>query len=128
MCRLGVKAQVFHLGDYRREALGGSPLPEDYFWLNPTESTILLRDRVMEMCRDDLLRFFNHENGQVGIYDAVNASSKQRHRMKELFCQNGIQTVFIESFCDNLEIIEQNVRSVKISSPDVTPTPLLSVN
>ena len=38
---------------------------------------------------------------------------------KTLMEEHDIQTIFIESMCDNLEIIEQNVRSVKISSPDV---------
>lgn len=31
-----------------------------------------------------------------------------------------IQTLFIESACDDERIIEENVRSVKISSPDVS--------
>lgn len=30
------------------------------------------------------------------------------------------QTLFIESACDDERIIEENVRSVKISSPDVS--------
>ena len=30
-----------------------------------------------------------------------------------------LQTLFIESACDDVRIIEENVRSVKISSPDV---------
>jgi 6-phosphofructo-2-kinase / fructose-2,6-biphosphatase 4 len=55
----------------------------------------------------------------VGIYDAVNPTTVQRRGMKDLLAQNGVQTVFIESLCDNPEIIEHNVRSVKISSPDV---------
>ena len=33
--RLGVKTQVFHLGDYRREHLGpGQQIPDDYFFVN----------------------------------------------------------------------------------------------
>lgn len=31
-----------------------------------------------------------------------------------------VQTLFIESSCDDERIIEQNVRRVKISSPDVS--------
>lgn len=30
-----------------------------------------------------------------------------------------LQTLFIESACDDVRIIEENVRNVKISSPDV---------
>jgi 6-phosphofructo-2-kinase len=122
--RLGVKVRVFHLGDYRRQALGTQTLPDDYFWADATEDTKALRARILEKCRTDLLSFFDDENGQVGIYDAVNPTSQHRHRWKEIFEQHDIQTIFIESLCDDQEIIEQNVRSVKISSPDVSPLPM----
>lgn len=35
-----------------------------------------------------------------------------------------LKTLFIESWCDDERIIEENVRRVKISSPDVRPAPL----
>lgn len=36
-----------------------------------------------------------------------------------------LQTLFIESACDDEKIIEENVRSVKISSPDVCSSQLV---
>ena len=54
----------------------------------------------------------------------MNPTEEHRQKWKETFEQHGIQTIFIESLCDDQEIIEQNVRSVKISSPDV---PSLSI-
>jgi 6-phosphofructo-2-kinase / fructose-2,6-biphosphatase 4 len=114
-----VKARVFHLGDYRRKALKGKQLPGDYFWTTAGGDTKELRSFVLEECKRDFVDFFDKENGQVGIYDAVNPTSSTRRMWKELMEQNDIQTIFIESLCDNPEIIEQNVRSVKISSPDV---------
>jgi hypothetical protein len=119
MNRLGVKVSVFHLGDYRRKALDRHSLPEDYFRFNATAETQTLRQEILETCRAEFLHFFNQENGQVGIYDAVNPSSEIRRNWKELLDKHGIQTIFVESLCDNQGIIEQNVRSVKISSPDV---------
>ena len=118
-CRLGVKVHVFHLGDYRREVLGSRNLPQDYFWAQANDETLVLRQQIVEKCRIDILDFFNVEKGQVAIYDAVNPTSKMRRDWKEIFAEHDIQTIFIESICDNTEIIEQNVRSVKISSPDV---------
>ena len=120
-CRLGVKVHVFHLGDYRRQALGNRLPPDDYFWTKATDETQHLRQQILETCRTDLLNFFDKENGQVGIYDAVNPTSQNRRYWKEILEEHGIQTIFIESSCDDQEIIEQNVRSVKISSPDVSP-------
>ena len=115
------------MGDYRREALGQRQLPDDYFWANVTSETLRLRREILETCRKDLLHFFDQENGQVGIYDAVNQTSPMRRGWKEMLDAHGIQTIFIESLCDNQEIIEQNVRSVKISSPDVQSPPLPSL-
>lgn len=117
--RLGVKVRVFHLGDYRREVLGSRNLPQDYFWAKANDETLILRQQILEKCRVDLLDFFDVEKGQVAIYDAVNPTSKMRRDWKDTFAEHDIQTIFIESICDNQEIIEQNVRSVKISSPDV---------
>jgi 6-phosphofructo-2-kinase / fructose-2,6-biphosphatase 4 len=114
-----VKVHVFHLGDYRREVLGSRNLPQDYFRAIANDETLVLREQILEKCRIDLLNFFDVENGQVAIYDAVNPTSQNRRDWKETFAKHDIQTIFIESLCDNMEIIEQNVRSVKISSPDV---------
>ncbi|KAK9238753.1 6-phosphofructo-2-kinase-domain-containing protein [Lipomyces kononenkoae] len=116
---LGVKTHAFHLGDYRRVHLTpGKDVPDDYFLVNASPSTVILRQRVMAACKADVYRFFEEDRGQVAIYDAVNPTSAGRRVLVKEFSQRGIQTLFIESICDKPEIIEANVRSVKISSPD----------
>lgn len=51
-------------------------------------------------------------------------STTSRYRPEVLDCNNHPtdlpQTLFIESACNDQHIIEENVRSVKISSPDVS--------
>jgi 6-phosphofructo-2-kinase / fructose-2,6-biphosphatase 4 len=75
------------------------------------------------------------ETGQVVIYDANNGTREARHTLAEKFDKAGIHVIMlgesrsshirvegsplVESLCDNKEIIEANIRSVKISSPDV---------
>ena len=165
---LGVKTRVFHLGDYRREHVGdGKDVPEDYFFVNASASTVLLRQKILKKCRDDIYRtyilgyclslkfslvgismrcagevlldlnlqttflcreeaiakikcieFLNHENGQIAIFDAVNPLSEGRRALAKEFSRREVETLFIESACDDEKIIEENVRSVKISSPD----------
>ena len=116
---LGVKTHVFHLGDYRRATVGpGKEVPEDYFFVNASPSSVLLRNKILKKCREDILNFLEHENGQVAIYDAVNPLSVGRRSLAKEFAKRNIQTLFIESSCDDQRIIEENVRSVKISSPD----------
>ncbi|MCJ1458379.1 hypothetical protein MMC28_008751 [Mycoblastus sanguinarius] len=116
---LGVKTRVFHLGDYRREHVGdGKDVPDDYFFVNASASTVLLRQKILKKCRDELLHFLNHENGQIAIYDAVNPLATGRRSLAKEFAKHDVETLFIESACDDEKIIEENVRSVKISSPD----------
>ncbi|KAI9793401.1 MAG: hypothetical protein M1816_000293 [Peltula sp. TS41687] len=116
---LGVKTRAFHLGDYRRTTVGpGRDVPDDYFFVNASPSSVLLRQKIMKKCREDIYHFLNVENGQIAIYDAVNAMSSGRKALAKEFNQNHVQTIFIESACDDERIIEDNVRNVKISSPD----------
>ena len=116
---LGVKTQVFHLGDYRREHVGpGKDVPEDYFHVDASPASVLMRQKILKKCRDDIYHFLNNEKGQVAIYDAVNPLAAGRRSLAKEFAKHDSQTLFIESACDDEKIIEENVRSVKISSPD----------
>jgi 6-phosphofructo-2-kinase/fructose-2,6-biphosphatase 4 len=116
---LGVKTRIFHLGDYRRATMGeGQEVPDDYFFINASPSSVLLRQKILRKCREDIYNFLEHENGQIAIYDAVNPSAAGRISLAKEFSKHNVQTLFIESHCTDEKIIEENVRSVKISSPD----------
>ncbi|KAH9998625.1 bifunctional 6-phosphofructo-2-kinase/fructose-2,6-bisphosphate 2-phosphatase [Russula vinacea] len=118
----GIKTQVISLGDYRRKTLGGAQkLPPDYFTLGEkSPETIELRQKVLDGCEQLIWNFFN-EGGQCVIYDANNGRREQRKRVAEKFGKEGIHVVILESICDDPAIIERNIRSVKISSPDARP-------
>ncbi|KAJ7185629.1 6-phosphofructo-2-kinase-domain-containing protein [Mycena filopes] len=116
---MGVKTQVVSLGDYRRKTLGGAQkLPPDYFTLGEkTPETQALRIKVSNGCEKTIWEYFE-DGGQVVIYDANNGTRAARQALAEKFDKAGIHVVMLESLCDNQEIIERNIRSVKISSPD----------
>ena len=58
------------------------------------------------------------DDGQVAIYDATN-STRARRTMVRARCERaGFQVLFIEIRCDDPHIIEANIRSTKLSSPD----------
>ncbi|KAK4546263.1 hypothetical protein LTR36_001940 [Oleoguttula mirabilis] len=116
---LGVKTHIFHLGDYRRSYIGEQgEVPEDYFFVNASAPTVLLRNKILKKCREDIMHFLDHENGQIAIYDAVNPLATGRRALAKEFEKQNVQTLYIESHCTDEKIIEENVRSVKISSPD----------
>lgn len=141
-------------------------MPDDYFYVNgrqgvlvhlsdhnwhlclATAKSVLLRQKIVRKCREDIYHFLNHENGQIAIYDAVNPLASGRRSLAKEFAKHDIevsqnwsfeylynrliidvlfyQTLFIESWCDDEHIIEENVRRVKISSPDVSLTYILA--
>nr|CDP26100.1 Putative 6-phosphofructo-2-kinase/fructose-2, 6-biphosphatase [Podospora anserina S mat+] len=116
---LGVKTRIFHLGDYRRATVGqGGHVPQDYFYPNASPASVMLRQKILKKCREDIYGWLNHENGQVAIYDAVNPTASGRRALAKEFAKHDVQTLFIESFVDDQEILKENARNVKISSPD----------
>ncbi|KAJ3761562.1 6-phosphofructo-2-kinase-domain-containing protein [Lentinula raphanica] len=120
---MGVKTQVVSLGDYRRKMLGGlgggKGLPGDYFSLGEkSASTNALRLQILRGCESQISHFFEHAKGQVVIYDANNGTRHARKALAEKWAGRGVHVIMLESVCDNKEIIEGNIRSVKISSPD----------
>ncbi|KAL2176338.1 6-phosphofructo-2-kinase-domain-containing protein [Thermothelomyces heterothallicus CBS 202.75] len=115
---LGVKTRIFHLGDYRRATVEGGLVPEDYFFPNASPASLMLRQKILKKCREDIYAWLNHENGQVAIYDAVNPTASGRRALAKEFAKHDVQTLFIESYVDDQEILQENARNVKISSPD----------
>ncbi|KAF5871151.1 putative 6-phosphofructo-2-kinase fructose bisphosphatase protein [Botrytis fragariae] len=117
---LGVKTRIFHLGDYRRATMGpGQDVPDDYFFINASAASVMLRQKILKKCREDIYAWLNHENGQVAIYDAVNPLSGGRRSLAKEFAKHDVQTLFLESYVTDEKILQENARSVKISSPDV---------
>lgn len=92
--RLGVKTRIFHLGDYRRATVGeGHDVPEDYFFVNASAKSVLLRQKILKKCREDIYDWLNHENGQVAIYDAVNPLSAGRRTLAKEFAKHDVQVI-----------------------------------
>jgi 6-phosphofructo-2-kinase/fructose-2,6-biphosphatase 4 len=90
--RLGVKTRIFHLGDYRRATVGpGGAVPEDYFFPNATPASVILRQKILKKCREDIYAWLNHESGQVAIYDAVNPTSGGRRSLAKEFAKHDVQ-------------------------------------
>ncbi|KAI0471107.1 bifunctional 6-phosphofructo-2-kinase/fructose-2,6-bisphosphate 2-phosphatase [Xylariaceae sp. FL0804] len=116
---LGVKTRIFHLGDYRRATVGqGNDVPEDYFFPDASPASVMLRQKILKKCREDIYAWLNHENGQVAIYDAVNPRAVNRRSLAKEFAKHDVQSLFLESYVDDENLLRENARNVKINSPD----------
>lgn len=60
-------------------------------------SSVLLREKIFKKCRDDIYQFLNHENGQVAIYDAVNALASSRRSLAQEFAKHEVQVYCLSS-------------------------------
>lgn len=92
--RLGVKTRIFHLADYRRATIDeNKDMPDDYFFVNASATSIFLRQKILKKCREDLYAWLDRENGQVAIYDAVNPHAEGRRALAMEFEQRNIQVL-----------------------------------
>lgn len=85
------------------------------------KDTADLRLKIANACLDDMIRWFA-AGGQCGILDGSNTTEERRRELVERFKSVDVHYMFIESICDNPTIIDSNIRSVKVSSPDVCIT------
>lgn len=112
---VGIPARVFNVGTYRRQ---DTPHPNAAFFDPANKEGEKARRAAAEAAVSDMLRWFKEKNGTVAILDATN-STKARRRWIYETCKNaGIDTLFVESVCDNEEIIMHNILEVKTTSPD----------
>ncbi len=113
---LGFHARVFNVGNYRRERLGAQQ-PHDFF--DPTNPDGLAGRRAMaEAAMDDLVNWFDVDGGQVAIYDATNSTIARRTLVWDRFTAAGIEVLYIESICDDDDVVARNVLDTKLRSPD----------
>lgn len=112
---LGNRTRVFNVGSYRRARLGAAQ-PASFF--DPrNEAARDARQQVAGEAIDDLLRWLAQE-GAVAILDATNTARRQRRMVRERCERAGVDVVFVESICDDPEVIETNIRETKLLSPD----------
>lgn len=64
-----------------------------------------------------MLRWFK-KGGVVGILDATNSTKERRKWVLDIMTQNNIEVIFVESKCDDENLIMANIRDVKTTSPD----------
>ncbi|KAJ1778417.1 hypothetical protein GGH19_004256 [Coemansia sp. RSA 1807] len=113
---LGVKSKSYHMGQYRRR-LYGADLPADYFDLG-NEKTAAARTKAEDSCIEDIITYLTTGGGQLAIFDASNLRAMRRREIYDRLEEHQIRPMFIEYICENDEIVGENIRKVKISSPD----------
>jgi 6-phosphofructo-2-kinase/fructose-2,6-biphosphatase 2 len=111
---LSIDAKVFNVGNYRRS---DTPHPTAEFFDTSNAEGERMRRAAAEAAVTDMLKWFR-EGGLIGILDATNSTKERRRWIKERMDRNGIETLYVESKCDDEDLIMSNILEVKTTSPD----------
>uniref|UniRef100_A0A1Q3FXF3 Putative fructose-6-phosphate n=1 Tax=Culex tarsalis TaxID=7177 RepID=A0A1Q3FXF3_CULTA len=113
---IGINTKVFNLGEYRRHATDAYRSHE--FFRPDNEKAMAIRQHCAEMALEDVCQWLEN-GGEVAVFDATNSTRERRRMIREIIVHKmGYKLFFVESVCDDPQIIEQNIMEVKVSSPD----------
>ncbi|XP_061470084.1 6-phosphofructo-2-kinase/fructose-2,6-bisphosphatase 1 isoform X2 [Rhineura floridana] len=113
---IGIPTKVFNVGQYRREAV---QTYKNYEFFRPdNEEAMHIRRQCALAALRDVQIYLSMEEGQVAVFDATNTTQERRSLILQFAKENGYKVFFIESICDDPDIIEENITQVKLTSPD----------
>ncbi|XP_039222008.1 6-phosphofructo-2-kinase/fructose-2,6-bisphosphatase 1 isoform X8 [Crotalus tigris] len=113
---IGIPTKVFNVGQYRREAV---QTYKNYEFFRPdNEEAMQIRRQCALAALRDVQIYLSMEEGQVAVFDATNTTQERRALILHFAKENGYKVFFIESICDDPDIIQENIKQVKLTSPD----------
>lgn len=77
-----------------------------------------MRRAAAEAAISDMITWFRKSKGTVAILDATNSTKDRRKWVLDRCTKEGIAVLFVESKCDDEDLIMANIRDVKTTSPD----------
>ncbi|KAK7301716.1 hypothetical protein RJT34_12588 [Clitoria ternatea] len=116
---LGHNTKHFNVGKYRRLKHGANQ-SADFFRADNPEG-VEARNEVVALAFEDMISWMQ-EGGQVGIFDATNSNKKRRNMLMKL-AEGRCKLIFLETICNDVNIIERNVRLKIQQSPDYAEEP-----
>ncbi|XP_078677781.1 6-phosphofructo-2-kinase/fructose-2,6-bisphosphatase-like isoform X23 [Branchiostoma floridae x Branchiostoma belcheri] len=113
---IGVKCRVFNVGEYRRSAV--KEYKKFDFFDPQNKEAMKIRNQFCQQAMEDMIGWLENE-GDVAVFDATNTTRERRQLVMD-YCQKekNFKVFFIESMCDDPEVVAENVKEVKVNSPD----------
>ncbi|EJK64215.1 hypothetical protein THAOC_15071 [Thalassiosira oceanica] len=134
----GTECKVFNVGKYRREVAIGSC--DSNFFDSKNEAAIEARQKAASLAMEDMLRWLDNNEGsgtatpssgalrkakdRIGIFDATNSTKSRRNWiLEQCTCRvkragKPIGVVFVESICDDKDLLRANYLTKVNNSPD----------
>ncbi|KAJ8245564.1 hypothetical protein GJAV_G00272120 [Gymnothorax javanicus] len=111
----GLPTKVFNVGEYRREAVKHYSFD---FFKSDNQDAVKIRQECAIAALRDVKSYLTEEGGQVAVFDATNTTRERRNLILNFGRENGFTIFFVESVCDDPEVIATNIMEVKVSCPD----------
>ncbi|EMP26340.1 6-phosphofructo-2-kinase/fructose-2,6-biphosphatase 1 [Chelonia mydas] len=104
---IGIPTKVFNVGQYRREAV---QTYKNYEFFRPdNQEAMHIRRQCALAALKDVHTYLSREEGQVAVFDATNTTRERRNMILQFASDHGYKVFFIESICDDPDIIEENI-------------------
>ncbi|CAH9073277.1 unnamed protein product [Cuscuta europaea] len=116
---LGHHTKHFNVGKYRRLKHGTNKWADFFRGDNP--EGLEARNEVAALAMEDMIAWMQ-EGGQVGVFDATNSTWQRRNMLMKL-AEGRCKIIFLETICNDPEIIERNIRLKVQQSPDYAEQP-----
>ncbi|XP_016111016.1 6-phosphofructo-2-kinase/fructose-2,6-bisphosphatase 2-like, partial [Sinocyclocheilus grahami] len=113
---IGVPTKVFNLGVYRREAVQSYKSYD--FFRHDNKEAMKIRKQCAIVALEDVKSYLNEEGGQIAVFDATNTTRERRSLILSFVKESAYKVFFVESLCDDPEVIAASILDVKVSSPD----------
>ncbi|KAJ3586583.1 hypothetical protein NHX12_012980 [Muraenolepis orangiensis] len=113
---IGVPTKVFNLGVYRREAVKSYKSYD--FFRHDNKEAMHIRKQCALVALEDVKAYLNDAGGQIAVFDATNTTRERREMIVNFAMDNSYKVFFVESVCDDPDVIATNIMDVKVSSPD----------
>ncbi|KAF0935964.1 hypothetical protein E2562_037447 [Oryza meyeriana var. granulata] len=111
---LGHETKHFNVGKYRRLKHGINQTAD--FFRGDNKEGVEARNEVAALAMEDMLSWMQ-EGGQVGIFDATNSTRSRRNMLMKM-AEGKCKIIFLETICNDKDVLERNMRLKVQQSPD----------
>lgn len=111
---IGIESKVFNVGEVRRKAAPES-INNSEFFRPDNKFAQEIREKCALAVLEEMITWLKR-GGEVAVYDATNSNRQRRQLINDYLVD--YKTFYVESVCFSPDVIEANIREVKLSSPD----------